>query len=175
MNTKNYIDDILLELEAKIGIEYEKGSNDIEKIPTLEPNYYRPISPMLKVRFNILSHLLDATHGDWLSIKEMELLWDDDIQDTRIRDIKNNLIANIENWENNAGALFKKNRLSLFAGSAYTYEQIYLLWLDGFEEPQLWIYDTNGEARFIDLDDYLKSFIDDDVTVYEKSRWFSIQ
>lgn len=80
---------------------------------------------MLKTRFALSNHPIEAIHGDWLSIDKMKLLWNDSISDKRLRAIKTALYSHIENWENNAGARFEKDRLSLFAGSAYTNEHIY--------------------------------------------------
>lgn len=166
--TKKLILKILDEIGAQKGEHYSKG-NSILNIPTLEKDKYRNATPMLKNRFELLNYLIDATHGDWLSIDEMKLLWNDSIPDKRLKEIKAALDSHIENWENNAGSLFKKNRLSLFAGSAYTNEHIYLLWLDGASEPELWVYDTNGEARYKNLDEYLRAYIDDDLSQYGKS------
>lgn len=166
--TKNLILKILDEIDAQEGVNYLKGDT-ISSIPTLEKNTYRDVTPMLKARFELLNNLIDATHGDWLSIDEMKMLWNDSIPDERLKDIQMILYSHIENWENNAGALFKKDRLSLFAGSAYTNEHIYLLWLDGIPEPELWVYDINGEARYRNLDDYLIAYIEDDLSQYDKN------
>ncbi len=164
--TKDLILKVLEEIDAKEGDNYSKGSS-ILSVPTLEKNKYRDVTPMLKARFELFNSLIDATHGDWLSIDEMKLLWSDTIPDERLKDIKNALYSHIENWENNAGSLFKKDSLSLFAGSAYTNEHIYLLWLDGILEPELWVYDTNGSARYKNLDEYLIAYLDDDLSQYE--------
>lgn len=37
-------------------------------------------------------------------------------------------------------------------------------WFDGTEEPELWVYDCNGESRYKDLASYLQAYIDDDVS-----------
>ena len=41
---------------------------------------------------------------------------------------------------------------------------ICLIWFDGTEEPELWVYDCNGESRYKDLVSYLQAYIDDDVS-----------
>lgn len=41
---------------------------------------------------------------------------------------------------------------------------ICLIWFDGIEEPELWVYDCNGESRYKDLASYLQAYIDDDVS-----------
>lgn len=101
--TKDLILKILDEIDAQKGEHYSKG-NSISNIPTLEKDKYRNATPMLKTRFELLNYLIDATHGDWLSIDEMKLLWSDSIPDERLRAIKTALYSHIENWENNAGA-----------------------------------------------------------------------
>jgi hypothetical protein len=45
-----------------------------------------------------------------------------------------------------------------------------LLWLDDEDEPELWVYDSNGESRYKDLAEYLKAYINDDLSAASK-RW----
>lgn len=162
MDTQNYLVKTLSKLRDINGSElkYSPGY-EVKKIPTLKKGVYRKASPMLSVRYRQYSSILDATHGDWLSISEMEDLWlpYKQISDERISGIKRSLRSNIKEWDNNAGSIFQHDRLSLFAGSAYTYEQVYLLWLDDYIEPQIWVYDANGNSRFDNLDDYLIAFL----------------
>ncbi|MCW4461239.1 hypothetical protein OK349_05930 [Sphingomonas sp. BT-65] len=72
--------------------------------------------------------------------------------------------AGAEGWPNDPYILFRPERLSLFAGSEYNYEKIYLLWLDFEDEPELWVYDANGESRYRDLACYLRAYLTDDVS-----------
>lgn len=78
-------------------------------------------------------------------------------------------MSNIKHWENNAGSIFQKSRLSLFAGSADINEHIYLLWLDHSDEPEIWVYDVNGESRYKNLYEYLQCYINDDLSHIGKS------
>ena len=64
-----------------------------------------------------------------------------------VRDIK----ASKDYWEDHATGLFAPNRISIFAASDNGYEMICLIWFDGTEEPELWVYDCNGESRYKDL------------------------
>ena len=66
-------------------------------------------------------------------------------------------------WDD-ASTLFRPERLSLFAGSEYSNERIYLLWLDFEDEPELWVYDANGESRYHDLAAYLQAYLAEDVS-----------
>ena len=72
--------------------------------------------------------------------------------------------ASMGNWEDHATGLFALNRVSIFAASDNSYEMICLIWFDGTEEPELWVYDCNGESRYKDLASYLQAYIDDDVS-----------
>jgi hypothetical protein len=69
-----------------------------------------------------------------------------------------------EGWPNAAPVLFRPQRLSLFAASDLNYESIYLLWLEFEDEPELWVYDANGESRYKDLAEYLKAYLNDDLS-----------
>lgn len=139
-------------------------------IPTLKKGYFRPLSPMLKSRFEKLGGWEDATHGDWLDTTEMECFWESQIANERLNGIVNNVNSSINNWQNDAGSIFNHTRISVFAGSRDTYERIYLIWFDCIEEPELWVYDTNGEARYKNLLSYLASYINDDIAAFNE-KW----
>ena len=145
----------------------EKGVVKIKitKVPTLENNFYRNVSPMLDERYSILSYWRNATHGDWLSIEEMEMLWLKD-SSPYINQLKNQIKAFSENWPNDASSLFKDNRISVFAIDDNGNEHIYLIWLDDIDEPELWVYDSNGVARYKNLKKYLEAYLSDDLSAY---------
>lgn len=168
MTTEEALNEILEELAddsaPQPSVPFSKG------IPTLEKNYFRPLSPMLKTRFEKLGGWLESTHGDWLDTTEMEGFWESHIADERLSEIVNNVNSAIHNWQNDAGSIFNHNRISVFSGSEYTFERIYLLWFDHIAEPELWVYDTNGEARYKDLLSYLEAYINDDTSAFDK-KW----
>ena len=145
-------------------IDFSKG------IPTLEKGTYRKVSPMLKVRYERLGGWIDATHGDWLDVKEMELFWNNETKEDRLAGIIQNVEASISNWEDHATGLFASNRISIFAASEATNETICLIWFDSTEEPELWVYDYNGESRYKDLASYLQAYINDDISACE-NKW----
>ena len=142
-------------------IDFHKG------VPTLKNGVYRKLSPMLKVRYELLGKWLNATHGDWLDTEEMEILWSKNVADKRLSGIARSVRASMDNWEDHATGLFAPNRISIFAASDNGYEMICLIWFDGTEEPELWVYDCNGESRYKDLASYLQAYIDDDVSASE--------
>lgn len=143
-----------------------KGDSIIEipsripvKIPTLEKNFYRNITPQLLEIYKRISYWEDSTHGDWIAIETMELFWEK---------TNNPLVCNVksamENWDNDIANLFQERRISVFAGSEFTYERVYLVWFDSVVEPEVWVYDVNGESRYKDLITYLKCYLEDDVS-----------
>ena len=142
--------------------------SEIANIPTMEPNVYRLVSPMLRECYDNFKFWRNSTHGNWLSLLEMEELWSDK-PSTYIQNIKNELIACSQNWANDAYGLFRDNRLSVFAADEKSYERVYLIWLDETDEPELWCYDCNGMARYKNLRDYLQAYIEDDLSAYNKT------
>ncbi|END3794343.1 hypothetical protein OM226_11655 [Escherichia albertii] len=139
------------------------------QIPTLKNGVWQKASPMLQARFAHCGCWLSATHGSWLSISDMEMLWQEHIENTFLNEIKMNAEASRDNWDNHVWGLFHSNRLSLFAGSDFSYEMVFLLWLDSSVEPEVWVYDCNGESRYKDFDDYLKAYLCDDVSACSRS------
>jgi hypothetical protein len=140
------------------------------EMPTMKPEVSLALSPQLKACYAKIESWRDATHGDWLSIREMMTLWSKEIADPRLSAIKENLSAAEWNWPDDAAALFRPERLTVFAASEYTSERIYLLWLASTKEPELWVYDTNGESRYKDLAAYLTAYLEDDGSALE-NRW----
>src|SRR5258706_9694205 len=137
-------------------------------VPTLMRGEYRPFAPVpprfnesaqLRERFELFGRWETATHGHWLGLDDMEALWKDAVDDEFLQRIKSSRVAAEENWPNEASALFRPERLSLFACSDLTNEKIYLLWLDFEDEPELWVYDSNGESRYKDLAEYLTAYL----------------
>lgn len=147
---------------------------NVTKIPTLFPGMYRKISPLLSVRYQMFGFWKNATHGDWLSINEMESLWKNE-KNQYIRNIERQIIATSENWPNDVYSLFQRKRISLFAGDENGFERIYLVWLDEVEEPELWVYDSNGTARYKDLQHYLMAYLDDDLSSYSQQWILGLQ
>jgi len=139
-------------------------------IPTLRIGEYHPFTPQLKERYALLGRWETATHGHWLGLSDMEALWETHIEDRFLADIQSQRLAGERGWPNEASALFKPERLSLFACSDITNEKIYLLWLDFEDEPEIWVYDSNGESRYKDLKEYLNAYLADDISAFER-RW----
>ena len=134
-----------------------ESGREILRVPTLEAGIFRPVSPELARRFRALGRWLDATHGHWLSAFDMEALWQTEIADPWLAAVRRQHVFAMEEWPNIASALFRPERLSLFAGSDVSSELVFLLWLDFEPEPEVWVYDASGESRYRDLNHYLEA------------------
>lgn len=140
----------------------------VQQIPTLQPGFYRPLSPMLRARFAAFGAWTEATHGNWLDTKQMEALWAESAADEEAERVRRNLRIIAENWPNDAAALFKPERVSVFAALPEGNERVYLIWFDCMDEPEVWAYDTGGDARHRNLAAYLQAYLDDDLSAYSK-------
>ncbi len=161
--------DVIKENDSLTSEPSERGdaTMSITKIPTLEHGYYREATPMLKERYLSFSYWRNATHGNWLSLEEMAMLWQDNPSPYIIQ-LKSQIKAFSENWPNDASSLFKDNRVSVFAMDDNGNEHVYMIWLDDIEEPEFWTYDSNGMARYKDLKTYLEAYLSDDLSAYNK-------
>jgi hypothetical protein len=139
-------------------------------IPTLRAGVYQPFTPQPKERYELFGRWEKATHGHWLGLNDMEALWKTHIEDSFLADIQSQRLAVEGGWPHQAANLFGPERLSLFACCDVTREKIYLLWLICKDEPELWVYDSNGESRYKDLKDYLDAYLADDIRASER-RW----
>lgn len=139
-----------------------------QHVPTLLPDFYRPLSPMLRARFAAFGAWREATHANWLSFEQMQALWPEQPRDEEMEQIRKNIQVVAENWANDAVALFKPERVSVFAAAREGNERLYLVWFDCIEEPEIWAYDTSGEAHYQNLATYLQAYIDDDLAAYSK-------
>lgn len=137
-------------------------------IPTLEKGVFRDFTPMLRKRFEICGRWQYATHGTWLSIGDMEGLLSD-TNDSLINSLKTQIEALKDGWPDHACSLFRPERLSVFSCSDLGNDSIFLLWLDLEDEPELWVYDSNGESRYKNLDEYLSAYLADDLSASTKS------
>lgn len=138
---------------------------DITSVPTIKSGVYQPVSPQLQTRFNYCGRWENATHAHWLSIKDMEQIANKSYsEDPLLIEIYSQWNGTRLNWPNDATVLFNSERISIFAASDYSFERIYLLWFDCKDEPEFWVYDSNGLSRYVDFNNYLLSFINDDTS-----------
>jgi hypothetical protein len=133
-----------------------------ERIATLSAGAYRDLTPQLAVRFSRLGAWHDSTHGDWLAASEIDKLSSGRPDTPRLTRIHANLTAAAEHWADDASSLLRPERVSYFAASEFTSERVYLIWFDDHPEPEVCVYDANGESRYLDLASYLTAYLDDD-------------
>jgi hypothetical protein len=139
----------------------------LDQIATLQVGFFRPLSAQLRERFAQFGAWLEATHADWLGLADITALWE--LRDATALARQKNLTVLSQNWPNDATALFRADRISVFALRQEGTERIYLLWFDSMDEPELWVYDTNGEAHYRDLQSYLEAYLTDDLSAYEEN------
>lgn len=159
------IDSILEEVANELKNDskmFQPESEQALNIQTLKKGVYRNLSPQLKARFSRMGAWHDSTHGDWLSMSEIEKLVSGNLDTSRLKRIKTNFDAAAEHWANDVISLLLPERVSYFAASEFTYERVYLIWFDGYEEPEVCVYDVNGESRYVDLESYLLAYLKDD-------------
>ena len=124
---------------------------------------------MLRKRFEENGRWERATHATWLSLDDMASLWEEAPADRSRAAYKISYETAKEDWPNHATGLFKDERLTLFAVSDLDNESIVLLWLDFEPEPEVWVYDANGESRYRNLEDYLDAYLTDDISAARRS------
>lgn len=155
------LEDVIDELKDD-SVMFPAETRENLNIPTLKPGVSRDLSPQLKARFSRLGAWHDSTHGDWLALSEIEKLVSGNLDSARMKGIKTNLDAAAQHWANDTASLVVPERISYFAASEFTSERVYLIWFDNYEEPEICVYDVNGESRYLDLKSYLSAYVEDD-------------
>jgi hypothetical protein len=125
------------------------------KVPTLQPEHYRKITPFLKARFEYAGAWKEADAGhEWLGLKQMETV-------LREASVLEQIRARSEIWSDSPLVQMPPSRISLFGLYRDQAEEIYLIWpaVDG-DEPEILSYGGNYESRFSDFAQYLKYLID---------------
>lgn len=136
-----------------MGIE---GTYDLEisppargdSVPTFDKKVVRPLSPMLKARFDYAGSWLQGLER-WLSLDEAASL-------VRRREVRSTHRALRENYEGSAPMLFPDNCLGLFSATDGVPEDLtYLVWATDRTEPEVWEYSDYSFHRSKDLEQYL--------------------
>lgn len=157
MTFSEILTEVINELEDDSIIHPVQEVGDV--IPALEKGKCHRISPMLKERFSLLGKWEDATHGDWLDLGEMKNLWlNESDADERTKQFQSQIKAFVEHWEEHILSKVQRKNVTVFALSEYTYESIFLIWKDAIE-PEVWVYDVNGESHFKNIELYLVDYL----------------
>jgi hypothetical protein len=120
-------------------------------IPTFDPQFTRPLSPMLQARFDYASAVNYA--GElWLSVSEIPRQMKKRALQRYHKSLRNN-------WEGSAPMLFPDSQLSLFAVTKGVPDHLmYLVWTTEGDEPELWRYAGINSHTFKDLAAFLTWF-----------------
>lgn len=106
-----------------------------QSIQTLDDNITRPLSTMLKARFEYVSLWVNA-HLDqnWLGPDEIKNSKNDPV-------LMQWLNLRLENWEHLPPATTDKSCVAIFGYNPYEPEETYLVWANNEkEEPEVWRY-----------------------------------
>lgn len=122
---------------------------------TLQQGHYRPLSPMLKARFEYAGSWKEADAGhEWLDLTQIE----ECLRDQRVL---KQIRERIQVWNESSLAKLPPSRISLFGLYRDQSEEIYLIWPnENGTEPKVLSYAGNFEAEFTNLGHYLKHLID---------------
>lgn len=119
-------------------------------IKTLDVNFDKPLSPMLRERFIFCSSWLNAyLSQDWLSLDEINK-WDKNSRIVEWIDLRRENSYPGEPLED-----LQPRDISIFAINPHEPEEIYLTWDGDSEEPRLWhyfgaeFYTFNSFERFL--------------------------
>jgi hypothetical protein len=125
-------------------------------IQTLQPDVSRPLSPMLRARFEFCSSWSNADLDQyWLSLSE-------------IGDCQSNPV--LAEWmrlraENSYGSdppgCVEPSHCSIFAYNPFEPDETYLVWKDDEQEPMVWRYFGADYKMFLNLNAYLQYIVGD--------------
>jgi hypothetical protein len=118
-------------------------------LPTFDKRKRRPMTPMLRERFNFASSI---TVGGkiWLGSEEMVRM----MGERRIREYH---LALREHGEGTAPNLYPDDALSLFSVSPeFVEDRVYLVWKERAPEPEFWLYSGIDSLKFKSLKGFLK-------------------
>ncbi len=124
-------------------------------VATLQPNHYKPLSPMLKARFEYAGSWKEADAGhEWLDLTQIE----ECLRDQRVL---KQIRERMQVWNESPIAKLPLSRISLFGIYGDQSEEIYLIWPEkNGTEPKVLSYAGNFEAEFTNFGHYLKHLID---------------
>lgn len=124
-------------------------------IMTLNPGIFRPLSPMLKARFEFCHAWKDAyLSQDWLGLQEIRN-WPNN------QNIVRRLELRQENWDFVPPASVPPENCAIYAVNPYELDETYLVWTDDAEEPQIWEFFGADYKMFTNLDRYLEFILGD--------------
>jgi hypothetical protein len=122
-----------------------------DAIPSLTPEIYFPMSPMLSDRFQFAGRWENATAAfTWLSLHDMRSAWTDSqiLESIRLRK---------SNWPDSVLTQYAPEKISIFALDLDEGNEIYLISEDR-PEPLIVSYFEGQEDRYKNLSEYLSAW-----------------
>jgi hypothetical protein len=121
-------------------------------IPTFDAKFNRPLSLMLRDRFEFASKIVRFSE-EWLNLDTMA-------QYIRRREVQAMHASHRKHWEGSAPMLFPDRNLGLFCITHGVPENIvYLVWKDSDDEPELWKYSGMNSRVFKNLEKLLEWYL----------------
>jgi len=124
----------------------------VQRVPLVESGRHRPITNLLRLRFEFCSSWSDAVNNQtWLGAEEMESLWSDDA-------MQGHLDTQREYWEDHVLTVVGAARLTLFGFDPDEGDATYLIWpaAASVEEPSIVVYSGHNRTEYADLRAYLQ-------------------
>jgi hypothetical protein len=121
----------------------------VESLPTFDRRKRRPLSPMLRARFEFASSIT-LGFSIWPGAEEMAAA----MAKARVREY--HLVLR-EHSERSGPQLFPDDALSLFSYDPESPEdRVYLVWKDPAREPEVWEYHDMDTTEFKTLETFLR-------------------
>jgi hypothetical protein len=124
------------------------------EILTLERGFFRPLTAMLRARFDFCASWKDACiTKDWLSLSEIK----EYVNNRRIVEL---ISLRIENWNGFPPQSVLPECCAIFGYDPYSTDETYLVWNNHLNEPEIWDYLGGEYFHHKNLNDYLKKVIE---------------
>lgn len=126
-----------------------------DRIRTLEPGVYRPLSPMLRARFAFAASWEDAfLTQSLLSLSEIE-------QFETNPELLELIGLRRENWSDLPPESVAPRDCAVFGYCPYGVDETYLVWSGDAVEPAVWTYSSSTVHHFKNLENFLGYIVDD--------------
>lgn len=140
MNSEEYGDEQVISPPEKIS----------GRIATLEPGVFKPISPMLRSRFEYAPRWVNARLSQtWLSLSDIE-------NARKNPEIVKSINLRIENWDFVPPGSTPLKECAIFGHNSYESDETYLVWEGEEEEPSIWEFFQADYYYFKNFKNYLE-------------------
>ena len=163
MTTPNsHVTKLLDKLRVRNEQDPEHGPQELQipeplvEIATLAPGVTRPLSPMLRARFEFCATWTNAHLSfNWLSLEAIRTA----LNDPYIKELVDERIEN--SYDDDLLTRIAPENCALFAVNPDYPDEVYLAWEDGKDEPSVWEYFGADEHSFHDISRYIEFALGD--------------